>query len=178
MGITIPAVSSSDGTRRILWWDEADLPADPEHITVADVLAAKDLSFHLVSGADGFNLSRPQDQIPHNVQGSSQNFSLPGRENPTLSVRWSFVKGTDPDDNLALLTLTRNKRGAFAEILDVPEDYEPDIDGDYEGYPYTYVPSRLGIPETMRQEANAVNRKNQPVSISGRIVDGVIESSS
>lgn len=177
MVLSVPAAVSSDGTRRQLWWDAEDLPSDPENLTTADVAAAVDLSFYLVSGADGFNLSRPQDQISDSRQGSSQNFQIPGRENPTLSIRYTF-NDEEPGDNVAKLTLVRDAVGAFAEIYQVPEDYDPDTDGDYEGFTYVYVPSRLGIPEVMRQEANALDRINQPVSITGKIVGGTIVAGS
>src|SRR5690606_40144187 len=167
----------SDGTRRQLWWDKDELPTDPDHLTAENCAAATDLSFYLVSGADGFNLSRPQDQIADSRQGSSQNFSRPGRENPTLSIRYSF-NDEEPNENEAKLTLTRDAEGAFAEIYQVPEDYDPDTDGDYSGFSYVYIPSRLGIQEVMRQEANQIDRINQPVSITGRIVEGVIDGGS
>jgi len=175
MSMTIPASVSSDGTRRTVWIpDGAD---DPENVTAAEIEAGTDLSYYLVDNSDGFNLDIPQDSIPDNRQGTSQNLSLPGRKNPSLTIQYGFNESS-ADDNAAKTALTEGTRGAFVHLLQVPEDYDPTTDGYYATYTYRYVPAKLGVQNIVPTATNAKDRISQGVFIDGAIVDGTVASSS
>src|SRR5690606_35294208 len=118
-----------------------------------------DLSLYLVHGADGFNGAVPQDSIPDNRQGSSQSRTRPGRKNPTLSIRYVF-NDAEATENEAKLELTEGVSGAFVQVFQVPEDYDPEADGDYDGFSYRYWPRTLGAQDELPEEVNAVDRIN------------------
>lgn len=173
MEMTNPASVSSDGTRRVVWIPGGALvPAavTPEELSAPTSL---DVSLYLVHGADGFNGTVPQDSIPDNRQGTSQSQALPGRKNPSLSVRYVF-NDAEPTDNEAKLELTEGAAGAFVQLFQVPEDYDPDTDGDYAGFSYRYWPVKLGAQDVVPEEVNAVDRINQGTFITGPVVYGEV----
>lgn len=172
MVMTVPASVSSDGTRRIVWLEGG--AADPENVTAGELAGGLDLSLYLVHGADGFNGTIAQDSIPDNRQGSSQSFTQPGRTNPSLSVRYTF-NDDEPTDNEAKLELTEGLSGAFVQIFQVPEVYDPADDGDYAGFTYRYWPVRLGIQDEMPEEVNTVDRINQGTFVTGTVVRGTVQ---
>ncbi len=174
MSITDPASVSSDGTRRVVW--VPDGVADKENPQVAELASGLDVSLYLVHGADGFNGVVAQDQIPDNRQGSGFNRTKPGRKNATLSVRY-VINEDEPTDNEAWLELVEGTKGDFVQIFQVPEDYDPDTDGGYDGFVSRVWPSELGVQDRMPEEANAVDRCNQPVSVTGPVVYGVVGGS-
>lgn len=175
MVMPVPASVSSDGTRRTVWLVGG--ATDPANVTTAELAAGLDLSFYLVHGADGFNAGRSQAQIPDNRQGSSQDFQKPGRKSPTLSVRYTF-NDDEPLENEAKLELLEGTVGAFVHLFQVPEDYDPATDGDYAGFAYEYWPSQLGEQAPLPEEVNAVDRINQSVSVTGKVVSGVVGAGS
>lgn len=177
MVMTNPASVSSDGTRRVVWIPGG--AADPENVSSDELSSGSslDVSLYLVHGADGFNGQVPQDTIPDNRQGTSQSRTRPGRKNPTLSVRYVFNDDT-PADNEAKLELLEGTAGAFVQIFQVPEDYDPATDGDYAGFSYRYWPGALGAQDELPEEVNAVDRINQGVFITGPVVRGVVDSGS
>lgn len=177
MAMTNPASVSSDGTRRVVWLDDEDAPIDDAQITVDELAAGLDVSLYLVHGADGFNGQVPQDAVEDNRQGTSQSRSLPGRKNPSLSVRYVF-NDAEPADNEAKLTLTEGKRGRFVQLFQVAEDYDADLDGGYEGFSYRVWPVQLGVQDELPEEVNQVDRINQGTFITGRITRGVVASGS
>lgn len=171
MALTVPASVSSDGTRRTVWLTTK--PTDLTAITAAELTAGLDLSFYLVHGSDGFNFAKSQAAIDDNRQGSSQNFQRPGRKSPTLSIRYTFNEET-PAENEAALELAEGLTGWFVHLYQVPEDYDPETDGGYAGFTYEVIPATLGEQARMVEEQNAVDRINQAVTISGRIVAGKV----
>jgi len=172
MALPVPASVSSDGTRRTVWL--AGGATDPAEVTSAELGLGLDLSFYLVHGADGFNAARSQASIPDNRQGSSQDFTKPGRKSPTLSIRYVF-NDDDPTENEAKLELVEGTEGAFVHLFQVPEDYDPTTDGDYAGFSYEYWPVTLGEQAPLPEESNAVDRINQTTYVSGPIVPGVVD---
>lgn len=175
MTMTNPSSVSSDGTRRIVW--VPDGVDDPENVTTGELASGLDLSLYLVHGVDGFNGVVNQDQIPDNRQGTSQNFTKPGRKNATLSIRY-VVNDDEPSENEAWLELEEGEKGAFVQIFQVPEDYDPDTDGGYAGFVCRTWPAELGIQDRMPEEQNQVDRVNQAVSITGQVVYGTVISGS
>src|SRR5690606_26663505 len=136
-----------------------------------------DLSMYLVHGADGFNAAKSQAPIPDNRQGSSQDLQKPGRKSPTLSIRYVF-NYDEPTENEAKLELSEGESWAFAHLCQVPEDYDADLDGGYQGFSYEYWPVQLGEQAPMPEEANAVDRINQSVFVTGAVVTGTVVSGS
>ena len=171
MPMTNPASVSSDGTRRIVWLDGG--AADPTAVTTGELTFGFDASLYLVHGADGFNGTIPQDAVPDNRQGSSQSRQLPGRKNPTLSIRYVFNDAV-PTENEAKLELVEGTAGAFVQLLQVPEEYDADVDGSYATFTYRYWPVRLGSQDEMPEEINQVDRINQGTFITGTVVRGTI----
>lgn len=175
MVMPVPASVSSDGTRRTVWL--AGGAADPENVEAGELALGLDLSFYLVHGADGFNTARAQAQISDNRQGSSQDFQKPGRKSPTLSIRYVF-NDTVPTENEAKVELVEGAIGAFVHLFQVPEVYDPATDGDYTGFSYEYWPVQLGEQAPLPEEANALDRINQTVSVTGKVVTGVVVTGS
>lgn len=175
MVMPVPASVSSDGTRRTVWLEGG--AEDPEGVLAAELAAGLDLSFYLVHGADGFNAGRSQAQISDNRQGSSQDFQKPGRKSPTLSIRYTF-NDEEPTENEAKVELVENTVGAFVHLFQVPEDYDPATDGDYAGFSYEYWPGQLGEQAPLPEEANAIDRINQTVSVTGKVVSGTVVAGS
>lgn len=173
MSLHVPASVSSDGTRRVVWIPGGAL--DPENVTPEELSAptSLDVSMYLVHGADGFNGTVPQDTIQDPRQGSSQLFTKPGRKNPTLSIRYVF-NDAEPTDNEAKLELVEGASGAFVQLFQVPEDYDPETDGDYAGFTYRYWPVQLGEQDVMPEEANLPDRINQGTFISGPVRYGTV----
>lgn len=174
MTMTNPASVSSDGTRRIVWLEGG--ATDPSNVQPEDLAGGLDVSLYLVHGADGFNGQIPQDPIPDNRQGTSQSRTRGGRKNPTLSVRYVFNDGDDAE-NEAKLELLEGTAGAFVQIFQVPEDYDPATDGDYDGFSYRYWPVTLGAQDELPEEINAVDRINQPCFVTGSVVRGIVGGS-
>lgn len=177
MVMTNPASVSSDGTRRIVWLAEADLPADPTAIADVELDRGLDVSLYLVHGADGFNGTIPQDSVPDNRQGTSQSRSKPGRKNPALSIRYVFNDET-PSENEAKLELVEGAKGAFVQLFQVPEDYDASTDGGYADFTYRYWPVQLGAQDELPEEVNAVDRINQGTFVTGQIVRGTVVAGS
>lgn len=157
--MAIPASVPVDGTRRVTF-----LPAvaDPEAVTVAEITAGTDLSCYLTG--DGWAPSGDQAVVADSRLCSTQEFELGGRKTKSLTLRYVFNLN-NADDDEARIALAEGTKGYLYHGLQTDVDDAASAGDFYELWPVT-----AGEPNVMPAEANAVDRIEQRMFVSGKVV--------
>lgn len=136
--------------------------ADPAAVTVAEATAGTDISKYLTG--DGWAPTGDQGSIVDSRLAVAQDFEQPGRKTGIgLTIRYVFNLG-DPTSDAARLALTEGTQGYV--ILGLQKD--PDTDWVADDF-YELRPVTLGEQKVLPPEANAVDRIEQKVFITGPI---------
>lgn len=159
MVLDIPASVPVDGTRRVKF---VETIAAPAAMTVAEVTAGDDIGCYLTG--DGWNPSGDQQTITDSRLCSPTDYEQPGRKSEALSIRYVFNLGT-PADDVARLTLPEGTTGYLVNGLQKDSDEAWAADDWYEAWPI-----KAGVQRVLPSEANAVDRIDQKVFITGPVV--------
>jgi len=159
--MALPASVPVDGTRRVIFIPTA---ADIRAVTATEANAGVHLASY-IAGGDAWTPGGDQATIPDPRLSSSQDFEQPGRKTKTLSIRYTYNLNSEEDD-VARLTLAEGTVGYLLNVLQKPE-----LDGDtitaddwYEAWPV-----KAGEPMVVPSEANAVDRIDQKMFVTGPV---------
>ena len=158
--MNLPASVPVDGTRRVLF---ADTVADAAAVTVVEANAAENLSCYITG--DGWVPAGDQAVIVDGRLCSTQDFEQPGRKSKQLTMRYVFNL-KNPADDVARIALAEGSTGYLLNVLQKDEADGDTITADdwYEAWPV-----KAGEAFVMPPEANAVDRIEQKMFITGPV---------
>lgn len=158
--MVLPASVPVDGTRRVIFINTA---ANADAVTVVEANAGVELGCYLTG--DGWVPAGEQATIVDGRLCSTQDFEQPGRKSKQLSTRYVFNL-QNPTDDLARLTLSEGTTGILLNVLQKPEAEGDTITDDdwYEAWPI-----KAGEQMVMAAEANAVDRIEQKLFVTGEV---------
>lgn len=136
--------------------------ADPAAVTVPEAVAGKDISCYLTS--DGWAPAGDQGSITDSRLCSTQDFEQPGRKTGVgLTVRYVFNLD-EPTDDEARLALAEGTKGYAIKRTQKPNEDDFETGDWYELWPFT-----AGEQKVLPPEANAVDRIEQKLFITGPV---------
>ncbi|MGG7450555.1 hypothetical protein ACQ3HE_06660 [Plantibacter auratus] len=157
-----PASVPVDGNTKVVLLTTA---ADTEAIklTEANASSSTDISCYLTG--DGWATTGDQGTITDSRLCTIQDFEQPGRETGVgLTIRYTFNLDVPADDE-ARLALEKGTTGVAVKRVQKPADEAFAVGDWYEAWPYT-----AGVQRVMAPEANAVDRIEQKLFITGPVV--------
>jgi hypothetical protein len=161
MTLVIPESVPVDGTRTVRF---VPTIADPAALKLTEVnaVSSKDIGCYITG--DGWNPTTDQASIADPRLCSPQDFEQPGRETNGLSIRYVFNLNEETDD-VARITLPKGTTGYLVNRLQKDASEAWEVEDWYEAWPV-----KAGVQTVMPSEANAVDRIDQKVFITGPVV--------
>lgn len=159
--MSTPASVPVDGNTKVVI---APTVADQDAITVAEATGAgvTDISAYLTS--DGWAPTGDQGSIVDSRLATTQDFEQPGRKTGVgLTIRYVFNLEVPADDE-ARLALIEGTKGVAIKRTQKPYGDALAADDWYEAWPFT-----AGEQKVMAAEANAVDRIEQKLFITGPV---------
>lgn len=156
-----PIAVPVDGTRRVIW---VATVANILAVTTAEANGGIKLDRYLTG--DGWNPKSAQETIKDDRLRSTQTFEQPGRKSRSLTIRYTYNLKTPASDQ-ARITLAEGTSGYLLNVLQ-----KADLDGDsvtttdwYEAWP-----ALCGEQLVLPAEKNAVDRIDQTIFVTGKVV--------
>lgn len=158
MSLTLPASVPVDGTRTVLFLLTV---ANINAIKLSEITAGENISCYLTG--DGWAPTGDQAVITDSRLCSTQDFELPGRKTKSLTIRYVFNLDSAPDDE-ARIALAEGSTGVLFNRLQTDASDAVAVGDWYEAWPVT-----AGEPMVMPAEANAVDRIEQRMFVTGDV---------